>query len=153
MCVNPYGASFILLFICSRFWVSIGAFTSKFLCWYTILVSLLSQHAVVYLCRHGNRMAPEVILAMDEGQYDSKVDIWSLGITCIELAERKPPLFHMNAMSALYHIAQRDSPTLKDKEHWYLYVLSIVPLCVCGVCTSLWIYACLCFTYFCVSLF
>ena len=62
---------------------------------------------------------------MDEGQYDSKVDIWSLGITCIELAERKPPLFHMNAMSALYHIAQRDSPTLKDKEHWYV--------CVCVV--------------------
>eukprot|EP00918_Siedleckia_nematoides_P017313 GHVU01037203.1.p1 GENE.GHVU01037203.1~~GHVU01037203.1.p1 ORF type:complete len:968 (+),score=169.62 GHVU01037203.1:22-2925(+) len=57
-------------------------------------------------------MAPEVILAMDEGQYDGKVDIWSLGITLIELAERKPPLFNMNAMSALYHIAQNESPTL-----------------------------------------
>uniref|UniRef100_A0A4W5PHF2 non-specific serine/threonine protein kinase n=1 Tax=Hucho hucho TaxID=62062 RepID=A0A4W5PHF2_9TELE len=57
-------------------------------------------------------MAPEVILAMDEGQYDGKVDVWSLGITCIELAERKPPLFNMNAMSALYHIAQNESPIL-----------------------------------------
>jgi len=57
-------------------------------------------------------MAPEVILAMDEGQYDGKADIWSLGITCIEMAERKPPLFNMNAMSALYHIAQNDSPSL-----------------------------------------
>ncbi|XP_071486421.1 serine/threonine-protein kinase TAO3-like [Diadema antillarum] len=57
-------------------------------------------------------MAPEVILAMDEGQYDGKVDVWSLGITCIELAERKPPLFNMNAMSALYHIAQNDPPSL-----------------------------------------
>ena len=28
------------------------------------------------------------------------------------VAERKPPLFNMNAMSALYHIAQNDSPTL-----------------------------------------
>ncbi|RNA19766.1 serine threonine- kinase TAO3 [Brachionus plicatilis] len=60
-------------------------------------------------------MSPEVILAMDEGQYDTKVDIWSLGITCIELAERKPPLYNMNAMSALYHIAQNDSPSLSTQ--------------------------------------
>lgn len=58
-------------------------------------------------------MAPEVILAMDEGQYDGKVDVWSLGITCIELAERKPPYFNMNAMSALYHIAQNEAPSLQ----------------------------------------
>ena len=32
-------------------------------------------------------MAPEVILAMDESHYDGKVDVWSLGITCIELGE------------------------------------------------------------------
>lgn len=57
-------------------------------------------------------MAPEVILAMDEGHYDQSADIWSLGITCIELAERRPPLFNMNAMSALYHIAQNDPPGL-----------------------------------------
>lgn len=63
-------------------------------------------------------MSPEVILAMDEGQYDGRVDVWSLGITCIELAERKPPLFHMNAMSALYHIAQSDPPTLKERDKW-----------------------------------
>lgn len=36
------------------------------------------------------RMAPEVILAMDEGQYDGKVDVWSLGITCIELGKACP---------------------------------------------------------------
>ena len=34
-------------------------------------------------------MAPEVILAMDEGQYDGKVDVWSLGITCIELGRHR----------------------------------------------------------------
>ncbi|XP_037114018.1 serine/threonine-protein kinase TAO3 isoform X4 [Syngnathus acus] len=74
-------------------------------------------------------MAPEVILAMDEGQYEGKVDIWSLGITCIELAERKPPLFNMNAMSALYHIAQNDSPTLQANE-WSDLFRSFVDYCL-----------------------
>ncbi|XP_073716741.1 serine/threonine-protein kinase TAO3 isoform X1 [Misgurnus anguillicaudatus] len=74
-------------------------------------------------------MAPEVILAMDEGQYEGKVDVWSLGITCIELAERKPPLFNMNAMSALYHIAQNDSPTLQSNE-WSDAFRSFVDYCL-----------------------
>ncbi|XP_049599105.1 serine/threonine-protein kinase TAO1 isoform X2 [Syngnathus scovelli] len=74
-------------------------------------------------------MAPEVILAMDEGQYDGKVDVWSLGITCIELAERKPPLFNMNAMSALYHIAQNESPALQSSE-WSDYFRNFVDSCL-----------------------
>ncbi|TSL75278.1 Serine/threonine-protein kinase TAO2 [Bagarius yarrelli] len=74
-------------------------------------------------------MAPEVILAMDEGQYDGKVDVWSLGITSIELAERKPPLFNMNAMSALYHIAQNESPVLQSN-HWSDYFRNFVDSCL-----------------------
>uniref|UniRef100_A0A8C6PEQ7 non-specific serine/threonine protein kinase n=1 Tax=Nothobranchius furzeri TaxID=105023 RepID=A0A8C6PEQ7_NOTFU len=74
-------------------------------------------------------MAPEVILAMDEGQYDGKVDVWSLGITCIELAERKPPLFNMNAMSALYQIAQNESPILQSN-HWSDSFRSFVDSCL-----------------------
>ena len=74
-------------------------------------------------------MAPEVILAMDEGQYDGKVDVWSLGITCIELSERKPPYFNMNAMSALYHIAQNDSPKLNGAE-WSTQYQHFVELCL-----------------------
>lgn len=74
-------------------------------------------------------MAPEVILAMDEGQYDGKIDVWSLGITCIELAERKPPLFNMNAMSALYHIAQNESPMLQSSE-WTDYFRNFVDSCL-----------------------
>lgn len=75
-------------------------------------------------------MAPEVILAMDEGQYDGKVDVWSLGITCVELAERKPPLFNMNAMSALYHIAQNDPPMLSTPENWSSCFVEFVQLCL-----------------------
>lgn len=37
----------------------------------------------------------------------------------IYLAELKPPLFNMNAMSALYHIAQNDPPKLST-EDWYV---------------------------------
>uniref|UniRef100_A0A182JWB0 non-specific serine/threonine protein kinase n=2 Tax=Pyretophorus TaxID=44537 RepID=A0A182JWB0_9DIPT len=74
-------------------------------------------------------MAPEVILAMDEGQYDGKVDVWSLGITCIELAERKPPYFNMNAMSALYHIAQNDAPSLQAQE-WSDMFRNFVDFCL-----------------------
>lgn len=62
-----------------------------------------------------------------------KVDIWSLGITCIELAERKPPLYNMNAMSALYHIAQNDSPSLtivSGLEPWSDYFKKFIGECV-----------------------
>ncbi|XP_073088995.1 serine/threonine-protein kinase TAO1-like [Manis javanica] len=61
-------------------------------------------------------MAPEIILGRNEQQYDNKVDIWSLGITCIELAEREPPLYHMNARRALYLITRNNPPTLQSNE-------------------------------------
>ncbi|VDP17562.1 unnamed protein product, partial [Heligmosomoides polygyrus] len=80
-------------------------------------------------------MAPEVILAMDEGHYTEKADIWSLGITCIELAERRPPLFNMNAMSALYHIAQNDPPKLapitnENQPEWSDWFKDFVNICL-----------------------
>ncbi|GMT21143.1 hypothetical protein PFISCL1PPCAC_12440, partial [Pristionchus fissidentatus] len=79
-------------------------------------------------------MAPEVILAMDDGEYAERADIWSIGITAIELAERRPPLFNMNAMSALYHIAQNEPPTLAPVEEgapaWSSSFVSFVDACL-----------------------
>lgn len=67
---------------------------------------------------------------MEEGQYDAKVDVWALGITCIELAERKPPYFNLNAMSALYHIAQNDSPSLQPTGNWSDVFRNFVDTCL-----------------------
>uniref|UniRef100_A0A8C7JWQ1 non-specific serine/threonine protein kinase n=1 Tax=Oncorhynchus kisutch TaxID=8019 RepID=A0A8C7JWQ1_ONCKI len=47
--------------------------------------------------------------------------------TC--LSERKPPLFNMNAMSALYHIAQNESPTLQSSD-WTDYFRNFVDSCL-----------------------
>lgn len=62
-------------------------------------------------------MAPELI---NEQGYTSEVDIWSLGITAIECAEKKPPLFDMVPMRALFIIAGGDGPppSLSVKEKW-----------------------------------
>eukprot|EP00043_Microstomoeca_roanoka_P010707 m.101539 g.101539 ORF g.101539 m.101539 type:complete len:836 (+) comp14981_c0_seq1:109-2616(+) len=57
-------------------------------------------------------LAPEVIMAMDTGTYSYPADVWSLGITLIEIAETKPPLFHLQAMSALFRIPTNPSPEL-----------------------------------------
>lgn len=42
----------------------------------------------------------------------SPLHVFSSFVTLVFSAERKPPYFNMNAMSALYHIAQNDSPML-----------------------------------------
>nr|VZI43495.1 unnamed protein product [Spirometra erinaceieuropaei] len=59
-------------------------------------------------------IAPEVIMAMESGLYDTRADVWSLGITCIEMAELKPPYMESaNSMAALYQIALNPPPKLR----------------------------------------
>ncbi|XP_014020623.2 mitogen-activated protein kinase kinase kinase kinase 4 isoform X12 [Salmo salar] len=63
-------------------------------------------------------MAPEVI-ACDENPdatYDYRSDLWSTGITAIEMAEGAPPLCDMHPMRALFLIPRNPPPRLKSKK-------------------------------------
>ncbi|KAJ8266826.1 hypothetical protein GJAV_G00135110 [Gymnothorax javanicus] len=65
-------------------------------------------------------MAPEVVMCetMKDAPYDYKADIWSLGITLIELAQIEPPHHELNPMRVLLKIAKSESPTLEQPAKW-----------------------------------
>lgn len=76
-------------------------------------------------------MAPEVI-ACDENPdatYDNRSDLWSLGITAIEMAEGQPPLCDMHPMRALFLIPRNAAPRLKSKK-WSKKFHSFVEQCL-----------------------
>ncbi|XP_048817075.1 serine/threonine-protein kinase 10 isoform X1 [Lagopus muta] len=67
-------------------------------------------------------MAPEVVMCetMKDTPYDYKADIWSLGITLIEMAQIEPPHHELNPMRVLLKIAKSDPPTLSCPSKWSL---------------------------------
>uniref|UniRef100_A0A4W3JHS5 non-specific serine/threonine protein kinase n=1 Tax=Callorhinchus milii TaxID=7868 RepID=A0A4W3JHS5_CALMI len=76
-------------------------------------------------------MAPEVI-ACDENPdatYDYRSDLWSLGITAIEMAEGAPPLCDMHPMRALFLIPRNPPPRLKSKK-WSKKFFSFIESCL-----------------------
>uniref|UniRef100_A0A669CYR3 non-specific serine/threonine protein kinase n=1 Tax=Oreochromis niloticus TaxID=8128 RepID=A0A669CYR3_ORENI len=70
-------------------------------------------------------MAPEVVMCetSKDRPYDYKADIWSLGVTLIEMAQVEPPNHEMNPMRVLLKIAKSDPPTLMQPSRCLYFLL------------------------------
>ncbi|KAL0100751.1 hypothetical protein PUN28_019257 [Cardiocondyla obscurior] len=84
----------------------------------------VSSHLAATLARKNTSvgtpywMAPEVIACEQQldSSYDSRCDVWSIGITAIELAEGDPPLSELHPMRALFQIPRNPPPSLKNPD-------------------------------------
>lgn len=71
-------------------------------------------------------IAPEVI---KEAHYDGRADVWSLGITAIEMAEGAPPHSNLNPLRAIFLIPSKPAPTLADPDIWSPDMLDFIRCC------------------------
>jgi len=78
-------------------------------------------------------MAPEVIAcetANRKNAYDERADIWSFGITLIELADTNPPYQELHPMRALLKIVKAEPPSLEDPHKWSEDFYEFLDLCL-----------------------
>lgn len=73
-------------------------------------------------------MAPEVI---KNEQHGPKVDVWSLGITAIEMMEQRPPYSEKCPQDAMDIIAATGTPALRDPNRWSNKLKAFLSICLC----------------------
>jgi len=72
-------------------------------------------------------MAPEVI----KGEaYNATADVWSLGITCIEMADCHPPYFHIPPTRAMFVISNKPPTGLSDSSNFSATFVDFVSQCL-----------------------
>eukprot|EP00516_Mucochytrium_quahogii_P004564 CAMPEP_0203759914 /NCGR_PEP_ID=MMETSP0098-20131031/13246_1 /ASSEMBLY_ACC=CAM_ASM_000208 /TAXON_ID=96639 /ORGANISM=" , Strain NY0313808BC1" /LENGTH=477 /DNA_ID=CAMNT_0050653237 /DNA_START=173 /DNA_END=1606 /DNA_ORIENTATION=+ len=72
-------------------------------------------------------MAPELI---KDGRYNEKADIWSLGITILEMADGAPPFSNLHPMRALFVIPKKEPATLKHPDKWSANMNDFIAQCL-----------------------
>lgn len=74
-------------------------------------------------------MAPEVV---KQQSYDEKVDVWSLGIMCIEMLEGDPPyMIDEEPLKVLFLIATNGTPRLKYPQGLSVELKRFLSVCLC----------------------
>lgn len=72
-------------------------------------------------------MSPEVI---SKSTYNKKTDIWSLGITAIEMAEGEPPYSHIHPVRAMFVIQKNPARGLTEPQKWTAEFNDFVSKCL-----------------------
>lgn len=77
-------------------------------------------------------MAPEVIACEQQldQSYDSRCDVWSIGITAIELAEGDPPMSDIHPMRALFQIPRNPPPNLAKPDAYSIELCDFISECL-----------------------
>ncbi|VDM94863.1 unnamed protein product, partial [Onchocerca ochengi] len=77
-------------------------------------------------------MAPEVMICetFPEKHYTKLADIWSFGITLIEMAEEKPPYAEMNPAKVIFKVIKADPPSLERPNLWSPNFRAVVTKCL-----------------------